>query len=316
MIVKKGYTTVNALAGEWLTNYGFTGKVEEDLLKRHASLRAEEIIGTEQLQYSVALLNVENFKAQLPQGLHSIYLAAGTSHGEHFVQKEEFIGYTQKIYGTDCDVEVNILCPKCGDSVCECHSSTIDIHLDQFEMLQSPHLWMARTDKYLGFSSPQTDGFPHVGLSPHFHIIKPRKSDQALWNTEYFLGVCEKLGDVKCHTYDVEPPYFIPDFKHGQVFLAYRKYAKDSEGYFLIPDYPIVIRAITAYMTEMFMWREWMKNGNQSDRLRHLDAKNEANQLMAQATSELEMPSPETIMNAYAKHWHQDRSRFHYGSPR
>lgn len=313
MIVKKGFTTSEALISDVLSDLEFTGKINEDTMKRWASDRAEEIIGTEQLTYSLALLDIDNFEADIPDGLHSIYVAGSINTG-HKVNREHFIGYTQKVYGTDCDVKVELLCPKCGNEGCSCSNAVIDVQVNEMYIRSRPYLWAMTSTGYLGYSAATTDGFPCTGPDSKFRLMRPFAHNDTLWNSEYYLGECNRIGDKLngCFRYKVENGKFITDMKEGQVFLAFLKYEKDEDGYFLIPNYPVVIRAVHAYIIEKMMWKEWMRDGNQTNRLRHLDAKNESERLMAQATTELEMPSPDVLSQITQKHWQLDRSRYYY----
>ncbi len=307
-----------AIANDWLTDFGLTGKVDEDLIKRHASDRSHELFTPEQLIYAQALLHVQNNKADLPEGLHSIYLAACVSDRAKYVNRHQLVGYTQKVFGTDCDVEVNLLCPKCKDKSCKCDNAVIDIHVDDLYLRQHPWLWEMSSSHYIGYNAPTTDGFPTCsGDFQDFKLMTPRVSNDSLWNSEFYLGVCQSLGRANCPQYEIEPPHFITDLKEGQVLISFLKYPMDDEGYFMVPNYPIVVRAILAYITEKYMWKQWMKDdGNQNNRLRYIDAKNEANLLMGQAQSELEAISPDKFTSIANRHWLQDRGRFHYGRPR
>lgn len=315
MIPKRGFTTVSALANEWLTDRGYDAYIEEDILKRWVSNRSEEMLGTEQLIYSIAILDVVNNKASFPSDAHSIYLAMVISEHRKCWNRESLVGYTEQIYGTDCDVEVNILCPKCQGKTCTCSNAVIDVQVDDLYLQTHPWLWAMTSDKYIGYSAPTMDGFPCDPTPQSFKIMLPRGANAVLWNSEYYVGVCNKIGDPTCYKYEIEDGEFITDMKDGQVMIAYLRYPKDDEGYFLIPNYPIVVRAITAYIDEKFAWREYMNNSNQTARLRWLDAKNESQSLFNQAQSEIDIPDPDKWTRDVKQHWIQDRSRFHYGKP-
>lgn len=313
MTVKRGYTTVQALAGEYITEHDLRGKIDEDLLYRWAHTRAEELIGTEQLDFAVALLQVENFEAKSPAGLHSIYLAACAEDASRTWNREMFVGYKEKVYGTDCDIEVTLKCPECDQTACACSTPVMDIRVDELYLKQHPQYWAQTMHGYLGYAATTNDGFPCTNFSPDYKIMKPRPAEDAFWNSEYFLGVCSAIpGHLPYYSFEVSGDRFLTDLKEGQVYLAYLRYLKDKDGYLLIPDYPVVIRAIVAYITEKVMWTKWMKGtGNQNDRLRWLDAKNESLALLAEARNEIEIPGPDKWMQMVKKHWILPTTRYY-----
>jgi hypothetical protein len=190
----------------------------------------------------------------------------------------------------------------------------MDIRVDDIYMQQRPYLWMMTTHGYLGYSAATTDGFPCANFSPDYKLMKPRPANDALWNSEYFLGVCSAIpGEVNFYSYEIRDGVFLTDMKAGQVYLAYLKHLKDSNGYLLVPDKPVMIQAILAYLNEKWMWRKWMtQTGNQNDRLRWLDARNESMQAMRAAKGELEMPDPDVWRGLLEKHWILPRDRFYY----
>lgn len=314
MILKRNFISCKALANEWLTDREYQGKVSEDLLYRWASFRAEEIIDTEHLVYGLGIIDIEKNVGDIPDGLHSIYLAASCGDTSRKIQREHFVGYTQNLYGTDCDIKVELLCPKCGDEVCTCHKGKfLDIQVDDLYLRTRPYLWAMSSTGYVGYSAPKTDGFPHTGPEERFQLMRPFAHNDTLWNSEYYLGICNALPQTGCYRYKIDNGKFITDLPEGQVFISYLRYQKDDDGYFMIPNYPVVIRAITAYMDEMVAWRDFMKMKDKGSQAFYAMAKQIADKAMYEAISELNMPSPDEIMEISKKHWHKDQSRFYYG---
>ena len=312
-IAKKGYITVDSLVNEALTDLEYTSRIDEELPMRWAHNRSEEIMGTEQLVYSVALVDIKEFKGKLPEGLHSIYVAAIVGDNTRRWNKEMLIGYTKHLPGTDCDVEVNLLCPKHGTSDCGCQHGVMDVQVDDLYLMSKPYLWAMTSAHYIGYSAATTDGFPVDSGFKKPVLMVPRPTNAALWNSEYYLGMCASLGSPNAYTYEIEPPYFITDLREGQVMLSFLRYPKDERGYNLIPNYPSVVKAIVAYITEKLMWREWMKSGNQNDRLRWLDAQRLSDMYKNEATSEMEMPDPDRWTRDMKQIWILENNRFHYG---
>lgn len=310
--MKRDFIGIDALVNEFLTDFDFQGKVEEDMLRRWVSRRAEMMIDTEQLTFSLALLDVKDFQATLPAGFHAAYLVAGTDDQTKCWNREQLVGLTQDILGTDCDLDISINCPKCKHEKCVCGTKVLDINVDEVYLRERPYLWEMTNSKYIGYTSVNTDGFPCTNFSRDFKIMKPRSSNVALWNSEYFLGVCSAVGNIECYSYEIEPPYFITNLKEGQVYMAYLKYNKDEEGYYLIPNFPEVVEAINAYLNERMLHRAWNHDGNQTDRLRWLDAKRESDLLLGQVKVKLEQPDPDKWKQILDRQWIQGRDRHYY----
>lgn len=310
--MKKGFITVNAVVNEWLTDTDYQGKVEEDMLKRWASRRAEMFIDTEQLVFDLALLNVKDFAATLPDGFHSTYLVAGTDRSEKCWNREQLVQMTKEVYGTDCDLEINLNCPRCKHETCTCGTKSLYIDVDQVYLRERPYLWEMTNKMYLGYNATVTDGFPCTNFSDDFKIMKPISSNSAFWNSAHFLGICNTIGEIECYKYDLNPPEFLTNMKEGQVFMAYLKYLKDEEGYYLIPNFPEVIEAINADISEKMARRAWMKDGNQNDRLRWIDLKRESDLLLGQVKTKLETPDPDKWKQILERQYIQGRDRHYY----
>lgn len=310
--MKKEYVTNLALYNEWLTDVDYTGKLEEDTARRWINRKVSELIDTEQLSFAVALLDINGFIGVMPKGFHSAYLVAGVDDYQKCWNREQLVGYTQDIYGTDCVLDVHIKCPSCSKSSCECSTAIIEVDVDDSYLQERPYLWVPKNNKYLGYSAATTDGFPCADFCPDFKIMKPRVTEMALWNSEFFLGECKGLNLNGCYTYDIEPPLFKTDMRKGQVYMSYLRYKLDEDGYYTIPKFPEVIEAITYYMSWKMAERSWMKDGNQNDRLRWLDAKNMCEQKTVEARTLLEIPSADKILSLGKSHWKQGPERFYY----
>lgn len=304
--MKSGYVTNNAILDDLLTELDITGKIDDGVIKRQIDDAAKILIDTEQLSFAVSIVNVEYFQATLPDGFHSAFLVACTDNPKHYLNREQITGWKEKVFGTDCEVEINLLCPECHKDKCKHSTPVIEVDMDRLYKESRPYLWNM-DNMYIGYSAPVTDGFPTPAFSQQFQLMKPRPSNEALWNTEYFLGACSALPDVGCYSYDINGREFLTNLKEGQVYMAYLKYLKDPEGYYLIPDNSIAIEAIKAYVTAKMMRKAYLKDGNQTDRLRYIDTQRESQALMSQAKVELETPD--------AERWNQWANRF-YRIPR
>jgi hypothetical protein len=308
------YTSVKAIANDVLTGLEYHGKIKPELLYRYANNGAEILIGSESVVYRVALLDVDNFTASLPKDIHTPTLAACVSNETKYVNRGYITSLTKNAIGSDCEIEINLNCPSCHKEKCNCSTPVMEIDIDQFWLDTHPHIKNVSDPHMIGWAAATTEGFPTFTTPPEFQIMKPRVSTDILWNTEYFLGICNTLGEnsVCEYSYQLEDDKFITDLKKGQVMLGYLAYKRDDQGYLMIPDTVETVEALVAFITSKLMWREWMAGGNQSDRLRWLDAENKSKALMAEAKATLETPPADKWERILMERYVVSRDRYHY----
>lgn len=309
------YTTVTALANDWLTEMGYKGKIPEEVIYRYIHNATELLIGSEWVTYRVGLLDVENFTAKMDPAFHSETLVACVSDKRQYVNRGVIKSYTQDLYGTDCEIEVSLKCPSCHKESCNCATPVLEIDIDQVYLDTHPYMKQINNSNMIGWAGVNDDGFPTVNCWDGFQIMQPKVSNELFWNSEYYLGVCNALGRNMPfgYSYQIEDGKFITDLKEGQVMISYLAYKKDPQGYLMVPNVVEAVEAVKAYITREWMWKEWMMSGNQSDRLRWLDAKNQAHEKIIQAQGKLELPSSQKWYRLLTERWTVPRDRYHYG---
>jgi hypothetical protein len=308
------YTSVKAIANDWLTQMDFSGKIKPEILYRYANNAADILIGSESVVYRVAMVDVDNMVGTLPKDIHTVTLAACVSNEAKYVNRGYLTSYTQKVFGSDCEIEVNLNCPSCHKEACNCSTPVLEIDIDNVWLGERPYLKNINDHNLIGWAAASTEGFPTWSMPPEFQVMKPRVSTDILWNSEYFLGVCNALGanNVSNYSYQLEDDKFITDLKKGQVMLGYLAYKRDADGYLMIPDVVEAVEAVIAYITMQTMWRMWMNSGNQNDRLRWLDAQNKSNAIMGEAKGKLEMPTADKWERILKERYVVDRDRYFY----
>lgn len=307
------WTTAESLAGEWASDMGFSGKQNEELFYRWIHNATEQIVGTELLVFNLAFLDVKNGTAELPENLHTIYLVACTDNPARYWNRGGMKKWVDKSFGKDCQLEVKLKCGRCQEEHCKCSTAVLEFEIDQIYREENPWIWHNNFSHFVGYNAPTMDGFPVSNLDAAFHLMKPKTSNDVFWNSEYYLGICSKLGDVCRYTYSIEDK-FITDLNEGQVLISYTGRKMDSQGYYMIPDQAEVVEAIESYITERLTHRKWMMgDGNQTDRLRWIDAGKKRDELMARATSALEVPDAAVWERLVDRHVKINRDQYHYG---
>lgn len=308
------YIGTDAIIHEHLSDKDITGKIKEDVLRRWISRGAEMIVRTECQVFRVAIIDIKNNVGDLPDYLHSIYLAGAFESGNMRIGREEMRSWVYDKLGTDCEVEVKLNCPQCYQTTCGCAEPLVELEMDRLYREERPYLTHVNYWNFIGYSAPITDGLYCMDIAPRFHVMKPKITDSAWWNSGYYLGVCNDLGPRlrMAHSYHLEDGKFITTMKEGQVLLSYLANKRDADGYFMIPDNAVVVEALLAYVDFQQAKRAAMR-GNQTDRNFSMDCERRWKELRADAINELEMPSDITWENIINKHWKIGIDRYHYG---
>jgi hypothetical protein len=304
--------SVKAITNDWITEMDFRGELKPEIFYRFADNAARMVIGPEVLKYNIALLDVDNFTALMPKNFHSEMLVAAMKDRKGYMNKATMTSFTKKFFGTDCEIEVNLLCPSCHKENCNCKSPVLEIDVDDTYLDMHPYLKQISDTHMAGWAAVQDDGFPTTDAFRGFELMKPMVSGEILWNMEYYLGVCQSE-NLKCnYSYRIEDDKFITDLKEGQIVMAYFSFKRDSDGYLLIPDDIYVIEAIKNWISYSFMKKEWVMGGNQNNRLRWLDMKNEALSMLQEAKSKLKMPTSSEWFRLMTERWVVSLDRYYY----
>lgn len=308
------YIEVDSLINEYITDNEITGKTVETLLRRWFSRGAEMIVRTECQNFRVAIIDIKKHVGELPEFLHSIFLAGAFESGHNRVGREEMRKWVYDVLGTDCEVEVKLNCPECDQQTCNHSTPIVELEMDRIYREERPYLTAVNDSHFIGYSANTTDGMACMDIAPKFHVMRPKITDTAWWNSEYYLGVCNALGPRlhHAHTYHLEDGKFITTMKEGQVVVSYLANKRDANGYFLIPDTGVVIEALEAFVDYKFAARA-AKYGNQTDSNYALNCERKWRDLRADAINELEMPSSETWEGIINKYWIISPDKYHYG---
>lgn len=314
---KKKYISVVPIVGEIIADYDLVGRIEEDTYMRWASEAIELLVDTEVLMYGVTFVDVKNHTADVPKDLHSIYLVGYTEEKKRKHTRESIVGWTEAVCGTDCEVEINLKCPDCKMDKCGCSTPFMEFTVDDFYIQERPWLRRINNVNLVTYATPNTDMGACCDSFPGFKLMRPRLSNDVWWNSEYFLGVCNSLGENlnMCPSFEIQDDKFITDIKEGQLVVSYLYHKKDEDGYFMLPNVAEAVVAVKAYITKKIMWRRQMAhNGNQTDRLNRLDADNEWVRAAGAARQVLELPDADKWISLWNRHIRIDRNEHYYGS--
>ena len=223
----------------------------------------------QKLQHHVALLQVQDYRARVPDHFDSIVHVAFKPEAERKpVRRWEVVSWVQDaIHG--CGAKIELECPKCNNTEgCACYPDII-IEVDELWKRQHPEYtvgmmmdmrrtWASTTNPRGPFRSP---------YNPNFQMMKPAQN--YMFNADYHVNGCLNLdaqvGANTPYEYDFDNPYIRVNSKEGQILLSYYKRVVGPDGYPMVPNVPEVYEAIAAYISSIDIKRQFRRNMNNSN---------------------------------------------------
>lgn len=251
----------------------------------------DRVISGEQLQHNIALIPFDNYKLELPDGFKYIIQAAyRQTCGDMNKTRMEISQITQNILGSDCNVKIDIECPKCHSEECTCGTNIITVNTDRLFQTNNPHLYHQYSKHfydYAGTNESSVYGY-HSVYHPEFVLMK--RTSQSFFNVPYHISECVNINLDSRIEYTVNDTGIIINKKSGEVLLAYYSLAMDESGYLLVPDDSTVIRAITYSVIEQLLYKKFLETFDQKIRLAHQAAEIRAERWIARAKARLMIP--------------------------
>lgn len=219
----------------------------------------------------MSILDVKDNYVMLPDGLKFINQVAAipniTGGG---VQKPKFIRKIRELtskVSEDCDVEISVVCHRCGRKECSCDQNSVLVDLDRIKRAENYHYFMELYYKQFtgyigGWRKQNTDIAPRSLLCPEFVLLKYKGNK--FGHQEYHISDCLNL-KLECeHTYDIQADHrgrkMITSFKEGMVLLSYVGVKVDPSGFSFIPD----LEQVISYLVEVVdyhLYRKKFLNG-------------------------------------------------------
>lgn len=254
MARKLQYTTLDRIIAKLYRDLGLSEISETDIVEWTGE--ALEAIGAITLyQETVAFVEVKNYQADLPLGLHSIIQVA---RNNRFTPEQEDSCITPLEAVIDCIIERDTPLENCG-----CNGS------NPFAPIEGEGVPIDCKGMPLG-------GYEMAYYRPYFDLryeydgwmrsttYRQKFSPIRLSNHSFFGSlVCDEDQQIysSCSSgdeYTIKENKLMLSFKDGQVAIAYNKQVTDPEtGYPMIPDEYSIITAITMYITMKYMARLW-----------------------------------------------------------
>ena len=289
------------IINDYLDATGHEGEFDETYALKCISDGADRIITDQQLSHMVAVLDVRDYKAKLPDHFKYVIQAASREEPKPCKLREEISQFTKNIPGTECELEINLVCPRCHKESCECEDiNVVEVKADDIWKSAHPEYMAAYMKSFYSHGGNTGRGYRSI-YNSEFMLMK--SSSGSFWNAPYHINGCLN-NRIECgHEYSIRPPVMVVNFKKGQVLLGYMARQTDENGYLMIPNIPQAIQAIVWYVRERMAFRQYSQTQSQKDERFWLNMTQMREKHIARAKSELRIPSQDEFWDFIQNHW-------------
>ena len=288
--MKVPYVSIDNAILEFIEDIDFDqshGEVPERMLKRWAQDCIRWIITEEQLSHRIDIIQIHNTKGQLPKDFKYLAQAAANPWYERDEcdcektpdhdccgknnyysnksytksRREDIIQWTQSAFEQDCDLEINLICPTCKKTGCNCETGAVEVDIDRIWEMAHPEIYYRSYNKIgrVGYGGGPWSSY----YNPKFKLMRYATGDY--FNAEYVLTHCPNVKCKNClHKFILDLPYIEVDFKRGEVLLSYLGKQMDEKGNLLIPDHPSVFAAINYHLQYKWFNRMYLRNSDRT----------------------------------------------------
>jgi hypothetical protein len=299
-MAEHNFISSKVILNEFKSHLGYTGEINERDIKRWASDAAERFVGASQLYHKLALIRINNYSGSLPEGFDSVVQAAYVVELPEKLKQKEVVEWVKNVAGSDCKIVVSVECPRCGeDSVCTCSDMPLVLDVDQIYASANPDLY-TRNMKH--FYSSHKVGDTPAASAYNSKFVLMRRTSNSMFGNQYFIPGCININLNSPVEYDIQPPKMILNFDTGWVLLSYLALPLDEEGYRMIPDHPLAIEAVAAFIRERIMSAKFGNTGHPNDRVNHQYAYQLKESAIGRARDNFEFPSMDILWQFVRNH--------------
>jgi hypothetical protein len=308
--MQTNFISVKAAVHEFRRFTGIEGELNKSDLIAFANDALDRILTAEQFKHKILLIPVENYKAELPPDFKYIcQVAYRQTCPEGRNTRFEITEFTKNILGSDCDLKINVECPKCSEFNCNCKTDIIEVNVDRIFELNNPQLTVGYMDHFYGYGTMDTGQKSSI-YHPEFQLI--RKTTSSFFNVPYHIGECVNL-NLDCNIeYTIDLPNLIINVKSGEILLSYFGFPLDEEGYRLMPNDATVIKAVSYALAERYLYQEYLKTYDQNKRLAWQLHVQESEKWTARAAARLRTPEFDDLHSFMTGFIHRVVPKYNY----
>lgn len=290
--------SIKSIIEDYIAKTGNT-EVEPNQLFRFANDGLDRILPGEEFSHNIALLDVKNYKGLAPSNFKYVLQAASKVGKTKKVKSEHIIEYTKNIYGSDCKLNVDVHCDKCGDYD-SCNSEIITFDIDHNYLLKHPEYMYKHTNHLYGARSMDS---PKTGCNLHSDFQLMRRTSNYFFNVPYHVNECININADTHIEYDIHLPNILVNFEEGQILLAYLGSNVDNDGYLMIPNVPVVYDAVIQWIEERLAYIDYRKTKEQRDRIFWQQSLELRDKKVKQARMYLATPAVDEWEGFIRNHW-------------
>jgi hypothetical protein len=204
------------------------------------------IIQPDQFRSKIALLDIENYQADLAPNFAYAAQVAYNIRPQKPCQIKQVSQWTQKALD-GCELEINLKCPRCHKGECECGGEVMEIPVDEMYRQANPQTlsYLKHYYRHGGITDYGTSCFYH----PEFVLMRPKAGH--FHNLDYHIKDCVNRNTQCEMAYEiVDGEKIRVNFPTGQILISYLEYPSDEEGLIMIPDVEEVWEALVYYIAE------------------------------------------------------------------
>ncbi len=268
--MKVNFVPITTAIDEYLDLTDYRGRLEKSTILKWANDVALKLQFEDNLIHKVALLDVRGHIVRLPDDLAKITQVALRPEVTRKARRYEIVEWTQKaLDGSGCEFTITMDCPRCKQADCSCASPEVIIDVDRMWEMNHPELKYGYMSHFVRTGGWVNDGLPRSTYHPEFVIL--RAAQHNFFNADFYIKGClnldQKLMADVPYEFSHEPPILRLNVKEGQILLSYFARRTSEDGYLLLPNHPYAFEAVSWYIEERMLYREF-RTGKDPSNLR------------------------------------------------
>lgn len=314
--MKVGYVSIQNAVLDWVQDNDLgQEEIDQALLIKWASDCVRWCRTDQQLKHRIAILQIQNSRARLPEDFDTLCQAASNEFerdpcdcNQHpkpdccgkksapknnrtpRTRREDIVQWVQGTLEEDCQLEINLVCPTCHKTSCSCDTPVVEVDVDRIWEMANPQIYYSHFTRMGKFGSGPGQNSPYSSYyTPKFKLM--RYSSNEYFKLTNILTGCPNVNCDNCwKEFVLDLPYIEVDFEEGEVLLSYLGKALDEDGEIMIPDHPDVFESIVNHLDFKWYRMQWKKSKDQAARAISQEAMQLRDLHMGYAKAALEIP--------------------------
>lgn len=260
------------------------------LFRRWSFDVAKQLITDEQLERRIAIIDVSNYRAVLPDHFQIIDEVAAKEGRNNKTQLQAIASQYKADMESGCELTIDIKCPKCKSHSCSCEANEYVINVTRDMELNIPKKTgsLSRVGGTGGlFHNYDTEN--PLATYDDFVYMSPSTDYKEMYKLH--IPDCINLCLDSDLVYYVQNGIMETNFKEGEILLIYLALPADDHGNIMIPDLPESIEAFQEYMIYKYFRRNYLRTSNQNDLNKYRIAEVNFADKVATSKAKLQIPA-------------------------